>query len=168
MDSTLQSQEAREQQTVQVGAGKDRSTEPYHLGPVDHLEFKVSAGDTGGAMCIFETLTTSTIGPPAHLHHEQDEWFYVLEGEYDFRVGDEEFHLRPGDSLLAPRKVPHVWACVTAEPGRMVIVCQPAGTMEAFFREIAAKIAQGATPEEFGRVYEDHGMQIVGPPLPVE
>jgi hypothetical protein len=50
----------------------------------------------------------------------------------------------------------------------MVIVCQPAGTMESFFRELASVIARGATPEAFRQVYGDHGMEIVGPALQVE
>ena len=150
-----------------IPAGEDRSGESVRLGPVDHLEFKVTAEDTNGAFGVFETLTTPTIGPPAHLHHEQDEWFYVLEGEYDFVVGGETFHLRMGDSLFAPRKVPHAWACTTAKPGRMIIALQPAGGMEPFFRELAARIAQGGSPEEFAQIYRDHGMEIVGPPLKV-
>jgi quercetin dioxygenase-like cupin family protein len=157
-----------QQRGISVGAGDDRFAEPYCLGPVDHLEFKVSARDTGGHLCVFETRTTNTIGPPAHLHHDQDEWFYVLEGEYEFRVGNDAFHLRPGDSLLAPRKVPHAWACVTNDPGRMVVVCQPAGSMESFFRELAIKIAEEADREEFEQAYRDHGMEIVGPPLAAE
>jgi hypothetical protein len=50
----------------------------------------------------------------------------------------------------------------------MMIVCQLAGTMESFFRELATKIADGAAAEEFQQVYRDHGMEIVGPPLPLE
>ena len=155
------------QQAVRVGAGDDRFGAPYQVGGVDHIECKVSARDTGGALVVFETFTQRT-AVPTHLHHAQDEWFNVLEGEYTFRVGDETFHLRPGDSLLAPRQVPHAWSCVSPQPGKMIIVCQPAGTMESFFREIAAKIADEATAEEFQQVYRDHGMEIVGPPLPLE
>ncbi len=152
---------------VRVGTGEDRFAQPCEFGGVDRITCKVSARDTGGGLYVFESVTSRTIGPPRHVHHDQDEWFYVVTGEFDFRVGDEAFRLRPGDSLFAPRKVPHVWACVSPEPGRLVIACQPAGTMEAFFREVAEKMARGAPPDELARSYRDHGMEVVGPPLPV-
>src|SRR5262249_31692955 len=66
-----------------VAAGDDRFDEYLKLGsyPVD---CKVSAKDTDGAMCIFEFTT----GWPCHLHHEQDEWVYVVDGELDLQVGE--------------------------------------------------------------------------------
>ena len=172
IDSALmyQTQHPAEQtlrRAIVVRAGDDRFAEPCGLGGIDRITCKVSSRDTGGNLYVFESVTSNTIGPPRHLHHDQDEWFTVLEGEFDFEVGGDAFHLRRGDSLLAPRGVPHVWACVSAQPGKLIIACQPAGTMEAFFREIAALIARGAGREEFERAYRAHGMDIVGPPLPV-
>ncbi|WP_420812415.1 cupin domain-containing protein [Kallotenue papyrolyticum] len=78
-------------------------------------------------------------GPARHLHYEQGEWFYVLESTFLFEVGPEHLTLQPGDSLLAPRRVPHVWAHVGAASGRIVIAFMPAGSMEAFFREVARR-----------------------------
>ena len=69
--------------------------------------------------------------------------------------------LRPGDSLLAPRKVPHVWAYVGEPPGKILIGFAPAGKMETFFEE-AAKIADFAADPS---LYRACGMEIVGPPL---
>jgi mannose-6-phosphate isomerase-like protein (cupin superfamily) len=57
----------------------------------------------------------------------QAEWFYALEGEFSIEVGQERITLKPGDSLLAPRKVPHVWAYVGATRGRILIAFMPAG-----------------------------------------
>jgi quercetin dioxygenase-like cupin family protein len=45
-------------------------------------------------------------GPPRHLHHEQDEWFYAVKGEFVVEIGSQRFRLAPGDSILAPREVP--------------------------------------------------------------
>ena len=118
---------------VRVKPGADRFDEPYKLNE-GQMECKVSAKDTGGAMAVFEALTVKADRPVKHVHHDQDEWFYVLEGEYAVHVGDEEFRLGPGDSVLAPRKVPHVWGCVSQKAGRIMAVLQPAGTIEAFFR----------------------------------
>ena len=72
-------------------------------------------------------------GPAWHLHIDQDEWFYAVEGEFLIEVGQERFRLKPGDSLLAPRRVPHVWAYVGDVCGRTLITFMPAGKMEAFF-----------------------------------
>jgi uncharacterized cupin superfamily protein len=70
------------------------------------------------------------------LHHNEDEWFYAIEGEYIVEVGSERFRLKSGDSILGPREVPHVWAFVGDTPGKMLIVSlAPANKMEAFFRE---------------------------------
>ena len=71
----------------------------------------------------------------------------MMEGEYVFEVGQERMRLRPGDSLLAPRRVPHVWAYVGETPGKILIGFQPAGKMETFFQE-AAKISDFAADEK--------------------
>jgi mannose-6-phosphate isomerase-like protein (cupin superfamily) len=151
---------------VHVKRGADRFDEPYALS-VGHMECKVSARDTGGRMAIFEALTHKPDRPVKHLHHDQDEWFHVVTGDYEMYVGNERFRLGPGDSLLAPRKVPHVWACVSEEPGRIIALLQPAGTIEAFFRELPQYIARKASPEEFQALNRAHGMEVVGPRLPM-
>jgi mannose-6-phosphate isomerase-like protein (cupin superfamily) len=133
------------------------------------LDGKVSAKDTNGSLYIFEHTDMGKGGPPRHVHSEQDEWFYVTRGEFKAEVGDEKFTLKPGDSLFAPRKVPHAWACVS-EKGTMLLAVQPAGTMEAFFRDLA-KVGNRRMPptkEEMAKVFKTHGMEVVGEPLKVE
>lgn len=148
-----------------VAAAADRAGKAVTFPSGGHIECKVSGGDTAGAVSVFETTTPAADRPARHLHHDQDEWFYVLAGEYLFEVGDDRFRLAAGNSLFAPRKVPHVWACVSERPGRMLIVLQPAGKLEAFFRELP-KYADAGTPAEFAKLYADHGMAVTGPPLP--
>jgi oxalate decarboxylase/phosphoglucose isomerase-like protein (cupin superfamily) len=100
-----------------------------------------------------------------HVHHEQDEWFYVLEGEFVVQVGDERFHLRAGDSLLAPRKMPHAFANVS-ETARLIVAFQPAGSIEKLFSEIA--MLNGLripTLEDWQKASRGKGVDIVGPPL---
>jgi hypothetical protein len=91
----------------------------------------------------------------------------VIEGDFAFEVGDERFALGTGDSLLAPRTTPHVWAHVGDEPGPLLLAVQPAGSLEAFFRE-GCEMTGLPTPEQAGRMFADHGMEVVGPPLDVE
>ncbi len=68
----------------------------------------------------------------------------------------------PGDSLLAPRKVPHVWAYVGNTQGRILITFTPAGKMEAFFQEVTKA---NAMPLQDLELWRAHGMELLGPPL---
>src|SRR5205823_7611572 len=116
-----------------VAAGKDRFDEHIKLGGEPH-DCKVSAQDTHGAMCVFEF--TGMGGGPRHLHHDQDEWIYVIEGEFDFEISDKRFRVGAGESVFIPRKIPHAWACASGKRGKIINVYQPAGKMEEFFREL--------------------------------
>jgi uncharacterized cupin superfamily protein len=116
---------------------------------------------------VFEALTHKDDRPIRHLHHEQDEWFYVFEGQYEMHVGDAVFRLGPGDSVFAPRKVPHVWGCASEKPGRIMALLQPAGTIEEFFRELPKYIARKASVKELDELNRRHGMQVLGPRLPI-
>lgn len=87
---------------------------------------KVNGADTGGAVCIFDTIRSERGGPPLHIHDEQDEWFYVTEGRFSVRVGNETHSLEAGDSVLGPRGVPHAFTNET-ETGRIIVVFTPLG-----------------------------------------
>jgi quercetin 2,3-dioxygenase len=130
------------------------------------IDIKVSTLDTDGGLSVAEITTLEKGGPVRHLHHEQDEWFYVVEGEYVIEVGEERYELGPGDSVLAPRKVAHVWAHVGEGTGRLIAALQPAGEIEAFFDELATL---GSSPERevLRRAFSSHGLELTGPPLPI-
>jgi mannose-6-phosphate isomerase-like protein (cupin superfamily) len=148
---------------LRVAAGEDRFGEYRGLG-ISAIAFKVVPQDGDGVL-ILENTFHAPGGPARHLHYDQDEWFYPVEGEFIIEVGQERMRLRPGDSLLAPRKVPHVWAYVGGTRGRMLIAFLPAGKMEAFFREVTKANAMPAQDPELWRA---HGMELLGPPLSVE
>ena len=148
---------------LRVAAGEDRYGEKRGLG-ISTITFKLTTSDPGGAF-ILENTFIARGGPARHLHYNQDEWFYVLEGEFQFVVGTERFHLHPGDSLLAPRRVPHVWAFAGEGSGRILISFLPAGKMEAFFREVTKANAMPPQDPELWRAY---GMELLGPPLQTE
>jgi hypothetical protein len=82
-------------------------------------------------------------------------------------IGDERHKLGPGDSVLAPRGVPHAWAHVGEGMGKQLIVFQPAGEMEAFFDQLS-KAGPMPQREELQRLFSSHGMEMTGLPLPVE
>jgi mannose-6-phosphate isomerase-like protein (cupin superfamily) len=148
---------------IRVPAGEDRFGEHRGLG-ISSLEFKVVPHDSSG-LFIIENIFHARGGPPRHLHYEQDEWFYALEGEFLIEVGAERIRLNPGDSLLAPRRVPHVWAYTSNTRGRILITFMPAGQMEAFFREVTK--ANAMPPQDPG-LWRAHGMELLGPPLALE
>jgi mannose-6-phosphate isomerase-like protein (cupin superfamily) len=155
------------QQAIHVPGGSDRDGEHLAIWGFIPLQNKVSTDDTGGGLYLFEHADMGPGGPPRHFHHEQDEWFYVIKGTFAFEVGDQAFTLNQGDSLFAPRKVPHVWANITHGPATLLLGVTPAGTLEAFFRA-GCELDQPPSPEKTSRLFEAHGMQVVGPPLPVE
>ncbi len=147
---------------IRVAAGEDRFGEQRSLG-ISTIQFKVVPHDSSG-LFILENTFHAKGGPARHLHYEQDEWFYAVEGEFIVEVGGERVRLQPGDSLLAPRKVPHVWAYVGDARGRILITFMPAGKMEAFFREVTKA---NAMPPQDPELWRAHGMELVGPPLAV-
>jgi len=148
---------------LRVAAGEDRFGENRGLG-ISTIDFKVSPKD-GSGLLILENTFHAKGGPARHLHHDQDEWFYAVEGEFIIEVGSERIRMSPGDSLLAPRKVPHVWAFIGDIRGRMLIAFMPAGKMEAFFREVTKA---NAMPPQDPALWRAHGMELLGPPLAIE
>jgi len=131
------------------------------------FDCKVSARDTGGELCIYDTVRKAKGGPALHRHHYQDEWFYVMRGDFIVKVGDATMSLHPGDSAFAPRKIPHAFANVGASEGQLLIAFQPAGSMEDFFRQMA-KFGTGIPRNQevvMRELWEEHGMEVLGPPL---
>lgn len=149
-----------------VRAGAARLDKSFTMKGVtlNTLDVKISGDDTEGAVAVFEqTGHTPNGGPPLHIHDEQDEWFYVIDGAYRFQVGEETHMLSPGDTIFLPRSVPHAFVQLS-DKARVIVTYQPAGAMEGFFRTTDA----WQTPplkEEIARVFAAHGMRVVGPPL---
>lgn len=98
-------------------AGQDRFGEFRGLG-ISSIQFKITPRD-GADVLVLENTFHARGGPARHLHYEQDEWFYAVEGEFVVEVGAERFSLTPGDSLVAPRRVPHAWAFAGGGRGRI-------------------------------------------------
>ena len=147
---------------LRVAANEDQFGEHRGLG-VSAITFKVTPKDSDGIFIIENTFYEKG-GPAKHLHFDQDEWFYAVEGEFLLEVGQEQFRLKPGDSVLAPRKIPHVWAYTGSNRGRMLIAFMPAGKMESFFREVTKA---NAMPPQDPELWRSHGMELLGPPLKV-
>ncbi len=149
----------------QVLAGKDRIEKPITLFEGDTFTTKVSGNDTDGDVYVYESVRVKEGGPAHHLHFEQDEWWYVLQGQFLIKVGEETYHANAGDSVFGPRMVPHSFAKVGEGEGKLLMVFQPAGKMEECFRKISAGALKGLSEEDQEKFREEHGFKRVGPPI---
>ena len=145
-----------------VKSGADRDNQPFQFLDAT-FQVKVSGKDNEGRCVIFDTLRPAKVGPRLHLHIDCDEWFFVREGEFKFKTGEEVIHLQPGDSLLIPRNMPHAFVKTSEGTARLIVMHQPAGTMEEYFRTAAQLTNQ--SPEARTKFAEQHGMRILGPSL---
>jgi mannose-6-phosphate isomerase-like protein (cupin superfamily) len=148
-----------------VKAGKDRNEKPLSLFEGDTFCTKVSAKDSDGDIYVFESTRIKEGGPTYHLHYAQDEYWYVLQGEFLFKVGEETFTAKAGDSVFGPRMVPHAFSKVGEGDARLLMFFQPAGKMEALFQLISEGKAKNLTEEERAKLNHEHGIKSVGPPL---
>jgi mannose-6-phosphate isomerase-like protein (cupin superfamily) len=148
-----------------VDAGKDRFDHSITLHEGDIFYCKVSTKDTDGDMYTFESTRVKNGGPPLHYHFEQDEWWYILEGEFLFKVGEESFTAKAGDSAFGPRNVPHAFSKINDGNARMLIVFQPAGRMEEYFKAVSQGVLNKITESEKDNFRQAHGFKVVGPAL---
>jgi quercetin dioxygenase-like cupin family protein len=124
-----------------------------------------SSTDTGD-FALIESVAPAGSQPPLHVHRDEGEGFYVLEGQLTLWVGDAARTLRPGEFLFAPPAVPHTIR--TGDGGaRWLLIA--GGRFEAFVRAVAA-FAGEPDPIELTRIAAEHGIDLLGPPgmLPAE
>ena len=154
------------------GTGK-RAAEPTFQPPGDglvvsnlvggSLTFKVRGGRTGGRLMAFETVVPAGDGPPLHIHTNEDETFYVIDGDVRFKLDDDLRQGGRGTFVFIPRGTPHTFQNVGRGDARVLIHFSPAG-MERFFQDLADLVA--ADPGAFATIGAEAGMVVVGPPLP--
>jgi quercetin dioxygenase-like cupin family protein len=100
----------------------------------DTMTFKATAADTRGGLLLLENLTAPGGGPPPHVHTREDEFFYVLDGTFEIRIGDEAHTLSAGGFAFVPRGTVHNFRNVVDRESRILIGFTPGG-IEGFFRE---------------------------------
>ena len=132
---------------------------------------KSSAETTDGRVAVIEHLAPQGAGSPLHVHHNEDEWFYVTEGELAFWVGGQVIKAPAGSFVYGPRDVPHTFE-VTSPEARFLLVTEPAG-FENFMRELSEP-AQSLTlppasvqppdPVRMMATAAEYGIEILGPP----
>ena len=107
------------------------------------ITFVLRGADTGMRFSMVECYTAPGAGSPPHLHHDDEEAFFVVDGTYQFRVGDEVLTRGPGTITHIPKGVPHAFANPGREPTRMMILNWPADHHERFFAAVGTPVAAG-------------------------
>ncbi len=144
------------------GYGEGR---PVHVLGAD-LTIKISSLDTNGAFTVFEGHTPPLEGPPLHRHRNQDEWWYIGQGEYRFEVDGKEIYASAGATVFAPRGSRHTFQNVGSEPGWTITTVVPGG-VDLFFEELETAVPRGAVPDRAKMlpIFEKHGQELLGPPM---
>ena len=146
----------------------------HHLWFMNGLvTINLSRQKNADGISLIEHLLPAGFGPPFHVHHEEDETFYILEGEFRFRLGDVVSHARPGAAVYLPKGVPHGFRVVSAGDGRCLTITR--GKFEDMLRSAsrpasAAELPEFVEPTEemkshLARVCAENGIDLLGPPI---
>jgi len=165
-------------------ATADRATHGYALAHDEGDAFwlagmlqtvKIGGADTGGRYGLIEVIVPPGLGSPWHVHPEEDEWFYVLEGNLTVYVGDTRVDLTGGGFAFGPKGVPHTFIGGGPDPARVLVGLAPL-QFEGFLREAGQPAtARMLPPRPAGRPSDPgrlasmasrHGVIILGPPGP--
>lgn len=137
----------------------------------DRYTFLLTGAQTEGAYFVFEAFVPPGNGSPPHVHHREDEAFYVIDGEFEFTVAGQTMRVGAGESVMGQRGVPHHFTNIGTTPGRMIITVTPAG-LEDFFAEIGTPLANRQqppvppSPEDIAKLMQavpNYGLEIIGP-----
>jgi len=150
---------------MQQGEGEAR----WFLGALATI--KSSGETTGGRVSVTENWAPRGHGSPLHVHHNEDEWFYVLSGELTFWVDGQVITATDGSFVYGPRNVPHTFT-VTSEEARFLLVIEPAG-FENFLRALSEPAESLTLPpasveppamDAMMAAAAEYGLEILGPP----
>jgi quercetin dioxygenase-like cupin family protein len=108
------------------------------------LTFLATGDDTQGQFALQEQVGRKGNVPPPHIHHREDETFYVLEGEMTFSIGDQTIKATPGTTVFAPRDIVHSFT-IDSEQVRILVMNTPAG-LEGFFKELGVSAPSMTLP----------------------
>ncbi len=106
---------------------------------------KATGEQTGGALGLVEQILPAGFSSPWHLHHNEDEAFYVAEGEMTFLCGDHRLSAGAGTWVWGPRGIPHGFRVEGSAPARLLLFATPAG-FEQFVVELGEPATEGSSP----------------------
>ena len=121
-------------------------TGPSFWGPGDRYTFLVTGAQSDGAYFIMEAIVPPAGGPPPHIHHREQESFYVLEGMLDIKMNDRVVQAKTGDFVHIPRGTVHAFRNSGTESARLLLIFSPGG-MERFFEETLEQVQDRSAPQ---------------------
>lgn len=125
----------------------------------DLYTFKATGKQTNGTFTVIDQIIQPQNGPPPHIHHREDETFYVLEGKFSFLCGDKQRVLEAGSFIYIPKGTIHTFKNINEQQGRLLVTITPAG-LEDFFYSIGTPAAGMATPPDFDPAVIDKLMKL--------
>ena len=155
-------------QLIQVGSGEG----PAFSAVGDVYRMLATGEQTGGVYVLSEARVLPGGGPPPHIHHREDESFFVLEGEITFTLGAKRVVAKAGTFIQGPRGIPHAFKNESRAPARMLIHLTPPG-FENFMAEIAQPVPSFESPpapvtpadiQKLLAVAPKYGIEILPPP----
>jgi len=146
------------------------------VGPADGAEgflgsigvrFLIDGAEAGERFSLVEhPMSPKALAAPLHLHTREDEYSFVLQGRMGALLGDDVVEAGPGDLVHKPRNQWHTFWNAGDEPCRILEIISPAG-FEQFFRELSALGgAMAADPDEFARLRERYGLDMLPESVP--
>ena len=139
----------------------------WFLGAITFI--KASAETTGGAFGLIEQVIPAGFASPYHVHHNEDEAFYVVEGGVTFVSDGKATRVGAGAFVFGPREIPHGFRIEGTSPSRLLILATPAG-FEGFVREAGDPAKDLVTPppgppdlERLGQLAAKHSIDLLGP-----
>jgi len=165
-------------------AAADRATQGYALAHDEGEAFwllgmlqtvKIGRADTDGRLGLLEIVVPPGLGSPWHVHPEEDEWFYVLDGNLTFYVGEKRIDLTTGGFAFGPKGVPHTFIGAGPNPTRALVGFAPM-QFEGFLREVGQAAPARVLPpahdgpppalERLAPIAKRSGFIVLGPPGP--
>jgi quercetin dioxygenase-like cupin family protein len=136
------------------------TAQPYHLQvgegqPMSWFTARFQLKASDDQIGLMELDGSPGVEPPMHVHRNEDEWYYLLEGEVTFHVGQETYRAQPGSRVFLPRAVPHTFTIGTPS-ARMLLLNAPGGFERMF--ELAPNTLDEAVAA-LGR----YDVEVVGP-----
>jgi quercetin dioxygenase-like cupin family protein len=124
-----------------------------------HITMHADSQDTHGQFALMEVTGTPGLEPPLHVHTNEDELFYVLEGKLKVYRGEEELILEPGDSGFLPRNIPHTFKIMSTHMRALVYITP--GGFEGYFRELSGEAVKHPSPAKMIKAANRYGISFV-------
>ncbi|HPG08747.1 MAG TPA: cupin domain-containing protein [Saprospiraceae bacterium] len=139
------------------------------------VKVRVSGNDSADHISLLEHRAYPGDSPPMHIHHNEDEIFVVLEGEFRFMIGTSEHRLKEKETILVPKGTPHSYRVESSQGGRWLTITT-GHDFENFVKAISRPAGADALPERLGPPSEafkaelaskaaEYQIELVGPPL---